>query len=297
MSNKPHDFEAYWDGVLAELAALPMAAELTELPIRSNEHGKVYGLKLTSIGPYRIFAYYGVPHGAGPFPAVVQMPRYGSVNHVPSYESRQRFAVLQLCHRGQRLSDVPYTAAYPGLLTDGIDDPASYIYRGIVADCVRALEFVQSRAEVKPGYLTVTGNELGLIATALRGNVDHLVMTPDLFYRASEIAPTTSGYPLEEYNDYTRFAADKAGAAWNTVSYFEPLHFAPRVKANTLLVTGNERDLFTPALCAPLAEALGGPVEHRIATHSLYQDGAFEATWVGQQHGFETPVLPDHWVP
>ena len=301
MSNKPHDFDAYWDGVLDELAALPMAAELTELPIRNNEHGKVYSLKFTSIGPYRIFGYFCVPgaaaHGDGPFPAVVQMPRYGSVNHVPSYEIRQRYVVLQICHRGQRLSDVPYAAAYPGLLTDGIDDPTAYIYRGIAADCIRALEFVQSRAEVKPGQITVIGNELGLIAAALRGDVDHLVMTPDLFYRAAEMAPTTSGYPLEEYNDYTRFAADKASAVWNTASYFEPLHFAPHVKANTLLVTGNDRDLFTPALCAPLAAALGGAVEQRIATHSSYQDGAFEATWIGKNYGFETPVLPDHWVP
>ena len=301
MANKPNDFDAYWDGVLSELATTPMAVELTELPIRSNEHGKVYGLKLTSIGPYRIFGYFCVPggaaHGDGPFPAVVQMPRYGSVNHVPSYEIRQRYAVLQLCHRGQRLSDVPYAAAYPGLLTDGIHDPQAYVYRGIVADCLRALEFMQSRPEVKPGHLSVIGDELGLIATALRGNVDNLILSPNLFYRAAEIAPTTSGYPLEEYNDYRRFVNDPGDAAWNTISYFEPLHFAPKVKAHTLLVTGNDKDLFSPERCAPLVEALAGQVEQRIATHSSYQDGAFEATWLVQRHGFDTPILPDHWVP
>jgi cephalosporin-C deacetylase len=57
---KPPDFAEYWAAVLAELERLPLAPELTELSLRSTEFGTVYGLRLTSIGPYRIFAYYCV---------------------------------------------------------------------------------------------------------------------------------------------------------------------------------------------------------------------------------------------
>ncbi|NJM41081.1 MAG: hypothetical protein HC853_10030 [Anaerolineae bacterium] len=295
---KPADFDTYWQATLNELAALPMAPELTELPIRSNEHGAVFGLKLTSLGTYRIFAYYCVPglaHGAGPFPCVVHMPRYGSVNHIPPYEERQHYVSVQLCHRGQRLADSPYAAAYPGLLTDGLDDSSRYIFRGIVADCARVMDFVFTRAEVDQSHISVVGNDLALMTAALRPNIDSVIAHPELFYNAAELAPKTRGYPLEEINEFQRFYADKAEAAQRTLSYFDPLHFAPNVKATTLLVSGTERDLFSPERCAQLAAALGGPLEQRIATHSSFRDGVFEIEWLARRHGVREPALPNHW--
>jgi cephalosporin-C deacetylase-like acetyl esterase len=294
---KPTNFDSYWQTVLDELSMLPMAAELTELPIRSNEHGAVYGLKLTSIGPYRVFAYYCVPHAVNtnrPFPCVVHMPRYGSVNHIPPYEERQNYVSVQLCHRGQRLADSPYAAAYPGLLTDELDDPAHYIFRAIVADCVRMMDFVFTRAEINQSHISIVGNDLALLTAALRPNVDSVIAHPELFYNAAELAPATRGYPLEEINEFRRFYPHKAEAALRTLAYFDPLHFAPRIQATTLLVSGNEHDLFSPEQCAPLAAALGGPVEQRIATHSAFRDGVFEIEWLAKRHGVGA-VVPNHW--
>ena len=148
MAERPADFEAYWDGVDEELARYPMAAEMERNALRSTEFATVYNVRLTSIGPYRIFGYYSVPVGDGPFPGLMNAPRYGSVNHVPHYDDRERYATLTLMHRGQRLADQPFAASYPGLLTLGIDSPATYIYRGIVADCLRGAEFLLSRPEV-----------------------------------------------------------------------------------------------------------------------------------------------------
>ena len=295
---KPKNFDAYWQHTLDELAALPMAAELTELPIRRNEQGRVFGLKLTSLGSYRIFAYYCVPHGNGrnePFPCVVHLPRYGSVNHIPPFEERQQFISVQLCHRGQRLADSPYAAAYPGLLTDGLADPQHYIFRGIVADCVRVMDFVFTRSEIAQSHISLVGNDLALMTAALRPSVDSVIAHPELFFNAADIAPTTRDYPLEEINEFTNFYADKAEAIRRTLAYFDPLHFAPRIKATTLLVSGTERDVFTPKRCEPLAAALGGPVERSIATHSSFRDGVFEARWLTQRHGLGEPVLPAHW--
>ena len=142
-----------------------------------------YTLRLTSIGPYRIFGYYSVPTGPGAHPGLLLTPRYGSVNHVPDYTERKRYAVLQIMHRGQRLADQPFAAAYPGLLTHGIDDPTTYIYRGIVADCLRAAEFLASRPEVDPSrdrrQRRRAGDHHGGPATGLqRGPGDRLPAVP-----------------------------------------------------------------------------------------------------------------------
>lgn len=295
LSERPADFDAYWDAVEEELSALPVNAELTHLPLQSNEHSTVYAARFTSIGPYRLFAWFSVPTGEGPFPAVYQTPGYGSVVHVPAYELRQRYVVLALRHRGQRLSDTPYAAAYPGLLTDGIDDPAGYIYRGIVADCLRGMDFLLERPEVDTSRVAVVGNELALMTAALRPQASALHCAPGLFYNAAALAPRTSAYPLEEVNDYTRFYPDRAGQVAATLAYFDPIHFAERVRCQTLLVTGNERDFFSPDVLQPLADRLEGPVTTYESAHSSYRDGVQQAGWLCHRFGYDSPILPAHW--
>ena len=44
----PLDFDAFWDGVDAELAALPMAAELEPMPLHSTDTAALYFVRLTS---------------------------------------------------------------------------------------------------------------------------------------------------------------------------------------------------------------------------------------------------------
>lgn len=291
----PADFDQYWAAVATELERLPLAPELNPLPLRSTDFGTVYGLHLTSSGPYRVFAYYCVPNGAGPFPVVYHTPRYGSVNHIPPYEERQRYIAVQLCHRGQRLADQPFAAAYPGLLTTGIASPATYIYRGIVADCCRVIDFLRTRPEVEQQRITVTGDDLALITAALRPQVEGLYCAPTLFYAAEQLAPRTQGYPLEELNEYVRTYPAQAAQLWQTLRYFDLRHFAPKVQATTLLVTGNDQDFFSPAVMDPLLRAFAKPVTPYVTAHSSYLDGVQHEQWIRERYGYAEPLLPPHW--
>ena len=166
-------FDAFWDAVDDDLARYPMRAELEPLPQRSTESSTTYAVRLTSVGPYRISGFYSVPNNdvPRPVPGLLITPRYGSVNNVPDYYDRERYAVLQLIHRGQRLADRPFAAAYPGLLTLGIDSPETYIYRGIVADCLRGAEFLRSRPELDGGRVGIQGDDLALLTAARAAGV------------------------------------------------------------------------------------------------------------------------------
>lgn len=290
ISTKPIDFEHHWAETEKELSALPIAPELTPIPMRSTDFGTVYGLRLTSLGAYRIFAYYCVPQGAGPFPVLYQLPNYGSVVHVPPYEERQRYIAVALCHRGQRLADQPFAAAYPGLLTTGIDTPQRYIYRGIVADCLRVVDFLATRPEVDQSRLAAVGGDLALITAALRPQVDALYYTPAFFYAAAMLTPLTSAYPSEEINDYGRAYPEQSAQIWQTLAYYEPVHFAPRVHATTMLVTGDD-----PTRTAPLVAAFAQPPASYSSAHSSYKDGVHQARWLSTHYGLGEPILPEHW--
>ncbi|HKG25779.1 MAG TPA: acetylxylan esterase [Thermomicrobiales bacterium] len=267
----PADFAAYWDDVDRELAQFPPAAELEHSPRRSTGFATSYNLRLTSLGPYRIFGFYSVPHGDGPFPALLQTPRYGSVNNPPHGNDRQRYVVLTLMHRGQRLADQPFAAAYPGLLTHGIDNPRHYIYRGIVGDCLRGAEWLAAR---RPVFAALLAQTL-------------------MFYRLMEARERTEAYPIEEVNDYLRFFPNQNDNVCHTLSYLDPLHHAPRVRAATLLPTGDPGALGGPEWLQPLAGSLGGPVERYDLTHEGGTDNDWLDAWVAGQLG--APPMPKLW--
>ena len=289
-SARPMDFDAYWDALDEDLARYPAAPELEPLPLRSTDLATVYALRLTSVGPYRIFGYYSVPTGDGPFPGLLLTPRYGSVNHVPDYNDRRRYAVLQIMHRGQRLADQPLAAAYPGLLTLGIDDPATYVYRGIVADCLRAAEFLLARLEVDKNRVGIIGDDLALITAARQPGFAAAQATDLMFYRLIEARARTDAYPVEELNDYLRAYPDRQDAVARTLALFDPLHHAPQMasaRSGPLLSVGDPGSLSGPEWLQPLVDAIGDGVERYTLTHEGGTDQDLLDAWMARRLGVE----------
>lgn len=296
---RPEGFDAFWQDVLAELAQLPMAPEAEEVPLRSSDFAAVYGVRLTSIGPYRIFGYLSIPRGEGPFPARYFLPRYGSVSDLAPQGTangqRRQYVTFSLSVRGQRRADSPYAASFPGQLTEGIDDPAGYIYRGIFADCRRGLEYLVRRPEVDTSRVAAIGTDLALVTAALCPQVTHLVCTPIIHHRALERAAATSAYPLEELNDYLRLYPDKREQVAHTLPYYDLANFAPRVQAATLLMADSGSNGISAEYLGPVADSIIGPTLLRESEHSNYRDGAFAEVWLSQQFGMPGPSLPPHW--
>ena len=287
--NKPQDFDQYWKKVEDELASIQPAAERTELHLRSAPEAKVYGLKLTSLDHYRIFAYFCVPSGKGPFPVIYRLPNYGSVVHIPPFEERCKYISVALCHRGQRLSDQPFAAKYPGLLTSGIDSQRNYIYRSIVADCLRVMDYLVSCDDVDSQKISLVGGDLALFTAALRDSASVLFYTPSLFYKALHKATATQNYPLEEFNDYLRSFPESIDQISQTLAYFEPMNFASRVKSEVMLMEESEGD------ANDLAVSFAREIERSGSKHSSYKDGVVLVEWLSKKLQTGETLVPMHW--
>ena len=287
--NKPQDFDQYWNKVEDELASIQPAAERTELHLRSAPEAKVYELKLTSLNHYRIFAYFCIPPGKGPFPVIYRLPNYGSVVHIPPFEERCKYISVALCHRGQRLSDQPFAAKYPGLLTSGIDSKQNYIYRSIVADCLRVMDYLVSCDDVDSQKISLVGGDLALFTAALRDSASVLFYTPSMFYKALHKATATQNYPLEEFNDYLRSFPQSINQISQTLAYFEPMNFASRVKSEVMLMEESEGD------ANDLAVSFAREIERSGSKHSSYKDGVILAEWLSKKLQTGEILVPMHW--
>ncbi|MFD7157883.1 acetylxylan esterase [Kribbella sp. NPDC059898] len=270
-------FDSYWAAVDEELAAIPGRPVLDVVPARTTDEATFYALRITSTGPYRVYGNLSIPRGDGPFPGLLITPRYGSVNNIPHPNDRSRYVVLSLMHRGQRLADEGFAAAYPGLLTMGIDDPSTYVYRGIAADCLRAAEFLMGLAEVDPARVAVSGDDLAVLTAARRPGFSSVRVTDLLFYRAMEARSTSCLYPLEELNDQLRSGSSTGGLS-TTLSYFDPVRHAPAV-AGRALVSVEDDDW-----CRSLVEALPDPEVYKV-THLDGTDNDFLDAWLAGRSG------------
>lgn len=289
----PTDFTAFWNALDADLAAIDPAPALTETPLRSTDFSTSYDLKLTSIGPYRIFGYLSVPKGEGPFPAILNTPRYGSVNNPPHWDDRQRYVVLTLMHRGQRQADTPFRAEYPGLLTLGIESPETWVYRGILADIMRGCEYLLSHPCVDPARVAISGDDLGLIAASRRLGFSTLNLTMTYLYRIMDARLRTDAYPIEELNEYLAMYPTSAAAVAATLSYFDPIAHAPAFTGTTILSEQDPGALNGPEWLDPLRTALGGPViPYRLAHEGGTDHDALDAL-VAEQLGVSP--LPRLW--
>lgn len=285
MTSTPAGFDAFWDALDAELAEVPAAPESEISPLHSTDHSTTYKVRLTSIGPYRIEVFLSIPDGEGPFPALFLAPGYGSVVTPPSYDDRLRYVAMALRYRGTRGADKPYAAKFPGMLTDGIADPNTWIYRGILADTLRAFEYLTGLPMVDRNRVAINGNDIGLLVAARRPGVTALSITQPFFYRLAEVYPQTEAYPNEEINDYLREFPDRGDAVNATLALFDPLNHASKVTTDTFISVGDPGKIGGPEWVAPLIQALGGAVEQYSQTHEGQTDYDAVDRWIAQQQG------------
>jgi len=268
MSQPADEFVSYWSRLDSERGMCAAVPVLEPLRTHSAKEFSVYGLRLTSLGGYRIFGYLSIPNSSeGPFAAVLETPSYGSVNNPPDWTDRLRYVVLTIMHRGQRLADEPFAASYPGLLTLNIHDSEKYIYRGIVADCLTAADFLFGLPEVDVARVSIVGNELALLTAARHPGFAAIRFVTGIFYRSLEARLLSDSYPLEELNDYLREHPSSYEAMAATLSLFDPINHASTVDAWCLIGVGHTGGLDGRPWLDPLLSALAGEVEEYCLTY------------------------------
>ena len=123
-------------------------------------------------------------------------------------------------------------------MTKGILDPATYYYRRVFTDAVRAIEAAKTHPRVDPARIAVTGGSQGggisIAAAGLDASVGALL--PDVPYLCDfpRAIGTAQRDPYLEIVRYLASHRDHKAVVLKTLSYFDGTLFAARTKAKAL---------------------------------------------------------------
>jgi len=287
---EPADFDAFWAATLAAARATPPAAAFT--PINA-------GLRLIAVDDVTFRGYGGQPirgwflrprGAAGPLPCVVEYIGYGGGRGHP--HDWLLFAAAGYAHfvmdtrgqgsawrRGDTADPEPDggNPQLPGFMTRGILSPATYYYRRVFTDGVRAVEAARRHPVVDGGRVAVNGgSQGGGIALAVAGLVGDLsaalIDVPFLchFRRATTI---TDADPYGEIARFCKVHRDKVETVFNTLDTFDGVNFAARATAPALFSVGLMDDICPPSTVFAAYNHYAGPKEIRVWPFNRHEGG------------------------
>lgn len=276
---KPSDFAAFWDAVDHELDAVPCDVSV-DYDVRPPADGvRVHRVTYRSLGSVLVGGWLTVPDDDLAHPGLVIFPGYKS-DPLPAIGwARRGYATFTLAHRGKLGATDAFNPGYPGMLTSGITDPKTYAYRGIYADCMRALDVV-SKLDRVTGPLRVfgysQGGPLGLFASARRSNQVGAVVSGAPFLTAfaySTVAART--YPYAEIAEYLACNPAKRDPVFTTLAYFDALHVIGSVKAPLFLFRAGADEV-----CPPYSTTLLRQLAPPNTRWHEYEESGHDATGV-----------------
>ena len=248
---RPSDFDIFWGDVVEKLKTSDLNPVCDKDEFRSDSEVEVFQAYYDSIDNLKVSAWYAKPtETSGKFPAIILMPGYQSDPPIPKEWARKGYACLSVNPRGKVGSRTQFDPGYPGLLTYGMIDRNTYSYRGFYVDAWRGIDFLLQRDEVDEGRIGVTGSSQGggltVTTAAMKPEIKAAAAGAPYLCGYMDAIKLTDTYPYEEINDYLREYPDSREKVALTLSYFDGISFADRIKCPIIVNIGLQDNVCPP---------------------------------------------------
>ncbi len=246
----PADFSQYWDSAKNELAAVAPGFKMIRQDSLCTDAREIFLVEMRSLGNALIRAWYSKPTAVGKHPAVLSVQGYGTSRIPENLYDDPDMAHLVLNIRGHGNSRDDVNPGFPGYILSGLHNPLKYIYRGSYMDCLRALEFLESRDEVDANRIGVEGGSQGgalSFATAALAPDRVIFCAPDVPFLSDfrdyfKIAP----WPTGEFVNLLEAGKIDAETMYHTLSYIDIKNLAPWVKVPVFMQIGMKDKVCPP---------------------------------------------------
>lgn len=162
------EFDAFWDGALAELVRVPMDAKMEIYPEYSNDVRTTYKVYVNSTDGAVMGGILCVPVKEGRYPVYMEYMGYGADVYPfdpNSYPERIQFLVSV---RGQGI----FREAAGRWIDRNLDNRDAYYYKGAYCDVVRAIDFVCTLPQADTTRIVALGESQGGAFTFVAAALD-----------------------------------------------------------------------------------------------------------------------------
>lgn len=291
------DFDAFWSDGLSRAASIPLDAVFVPYECGLGTL-QVYDVAFSGYGGERVKGWLIFPTAAvapaprnansGRFPCMVEFVGYGGGRAFPwdwLLWAGAGYAHFVMDNRGQGASWLPGDTAdsgdtgpsVPGVMTRGLDSPERYYYRRLMIDAVRAIEVIAGHPKIDAGSIAVTGGSQGggvsIAAAFLSKHVRFLM--PDVpflchYRRATEL---TDADPYGEISRYLHTRRDSETQTFRTLSYFDGINFAARIKIPALYSVALMDTICPPSTVFAAYNWHGGEKDIRVYPYNNHEGG------------------------
>ncbi len=255
---RPSDFDAFWDGKLAAQAKVPLNAVLT--PVETDVPGvEMSVVQLDALGS-RAHGYVAKPAREGKFPALIQL-QYAGVYALNAGAVARRAAegwlIVNVDSHDKLPSDPSGDVPRDYQAVGNTSRETSYFLNMYLRDS-RVLDYVVTRPDWDGKTIVLTGGSMGgqqsLALAGLRPDKISavLVCVPAGADTNADLHGRKAGYP--------NWPSDKPDVM-NTALYFDPVNFAPRIKAPVMAGMGFIDTISPPAGVWTVLNQIPGAVE------------------------------------
>ena len=241
---KPSDIHSFWSETIDRLGNVPINAVVKLNENLSEREFATYDVVLSSYENVRLRGWYSVPNDISEKrrgPAILAVPGYQGNKNIPTQLVVSGYCVFTLFPRGQGESVAEWSLDTGTKLTYHIEDKHYYYYRGAYMDCIRGLDFLQSRTEVIPERLGMWSRSQGggfTLATAALDRRLKVAVAEEPFLCNFPLAVNLESSPYRELRDYLSVNPEKRQLVLETLSYFDQLNLAPGIQCPTLVNIG-----------------------------------------------------------
>jgi cephalosporin-C deacetylase len=249
---KPPDFDAFWQNTKDELAAIDPEFTVTPMPDLDKDNRHVYLIEMKSLDNMTIRGWMTVPivkkNSNKKFSVLLGLPGY-QVNLEPMMGVDYDLAIITLNVRGQGNSRGPVNTRKDEYIFYHVEDKNRYVMRGAIADCLRCIDFIFSRPELRHDNIMVSGGSMGGFLSMATAGLDKRVTLCSaqnpIFCDIRNLIGAVE-WPISSFKKYVAtqpgLTLDKV---LNTLDYYDVKNFAENITCPVLMGIGS-LDPFAP---------------------------------------------------
>lgn len=287
---RPNDFDLFWQQTLGELAQQDFNIQFTEKETRPGGINLQW-LTFRSFNGAIIHAYYLSCEDGLSRPLVIHTHGYVGQCDVMWRWVDKGLNIFGFDLRGYGRSHEAITEqALSGYILTGIESAQTSVLRGAICDYVRASEVATQLINTPPERYVFYGHSfagaLALISTALTQSADLLISgVPTLGWAEGRRYYVKNGSGLE-INRYLHQHPEQALQVMKSLSYFDTMNFADRIKCPSLIGVGVQDDIVPAPTVYAIINHLKSPHEVREFPVSHSSDpleklwSSFESEWI-----------------